>query len=128
MIYDHQSIQQCEIEEARTIAAQCGLMTVPPEMIARMFRLRGTPLTPDAPVAPTQPKVDTIREQKDKLRKIIKRLAAQLIQESDRTLDYQSVYYTLMQTDNVKIDQCTVEQLLARVDYLRAWIEKRRHG
>lgn len=129
VIYDHQSIQQREIEEARTIAAQCGLMTVPPEMIARMFRLRGTPLAPDMPPpSPEQPKVDSIREQKDKLRKIIKRLAAQLIQESDRTLDYQSVYYTLMQQDGEKIDRCTVEQLIARVDYLREWIERRRHA
>ena len=128
VIYDHQSIQQREIEEARTIAAQCGVLTVPPEMIARMFRLRGTPLVSDEPAAPAQPKVDTIREQKDKMRRLIKRLVAQLTHESNKALDYQTVYYTLMQIDGTKIELCTVDQLNARVDRLRDWIKERHHG
>lgn len=128
VIYDHQSIEQREIEEARNIAAQCGIVNVPYEKIARMFRLRGTPLVIDAPPVVVAPKPDTIREQKDKLRKFIKRLAAQLIYESHKALDYQTVYYTLMQIDGTKIDLCTVEQLSARVDRLRAWMEERRDG
>ena len=128
VIYDHQSIQQREIEEARTIAAQCGITGVPYEKIARMFRLRGTPLVVDAPVIIAPPKVDTIREQKDKLRKLIKRLVVQLIHESHNALDYKTVYYTLMQIDGTKIDLCTVEQLNARTDRLRDWVKERRNG
>lgn len=128
VIFDHQSIQQREIEEARTIAAQVGVLTVPPEIIARMFRLRGTPLIADAPPLAAPARIDTMREQKDKLRKLIKRLVAQLIHESQKALDYQTVYYTLMQIDGTKIELCTVEQLDARVDRLRDWIKERRNG
>jgi superfamily II DNA or RNA helicase len=128
VIFDHQSIQQREIEEARSIAAQCGIMSVPPEMLARAFRLRGTPLVVDTPPVVVQPKLDTIREQKDKLRKIIKRLVAQVIHESHESLDYQTVYYTLMKIDGTKIDLCTVDQLNTRVIHLREWIQGHRDG
>jgi superfamily II DNA or RNA helicase len=128
VIYDHQSIQQREIEAARLVAMECGVSNVPYEKIARMFRLRGTPLVVDAPSASVSPKVDTLREQKDKDRKLIKRLAAQLVHESQKTLDYQAVYTMLMQIDGVKLDACTAQQLAARVEKLYAWIKDMRNG
>ncbi len=129
VIYDHLSIEQREIEEARIIAAQCGISSsnVPYEKIARMFRLRGTPLVVDMPM-PAQPKVDTLREQKDKLRKLIKRLVAQYINESGKTLDHQAAYYRLMQIDGNKLDTCTAEQLTTRVEKLHEWIKEYRNG
>lgn len=128
VIYDHQSIQQREIEAARLIAIQAGVTSVPPEKIARMFRLHGASLAADVPAPAAQPKVDTLREQKDKLRKLIRRMVTQLTHASGKTLDHPAIYTALMQADGVKMDVCTVEQLEARIQRLRDWLKEYRNG
>lgn len=129
VIFDHQSINQREIDEARSIVAQCGV-NWPPEMVARMFRLRGAPLggtdVPRPTATPSQP--DPLHIRKDKVRKVIKRIVAQLNSASNGALDYQTIFIELMRRDGVKQNEATLEQLEKRLDYLRTWLERYRDG
>lgn len=130
VIFDHQSINQREIDEARSIAAQCGV-SIPPEILARIFRARdarstgNTNATP-GPTYTTEP--DPLHIRKDKIRKVMKRVVAQLNSASNGALDYQTIYIELMRRDGVKQNEATLEQLEKRLEYVTTWLERYRNG
>jgi superfamily II DNA or RNA helicase len=130
VIFDHQSLNQREIDEARSIATQCGV-NLPAEIIARMFRFKGTPLGSDTnaapgPTAASEP--DPLHVRKDKVRKVMKRVVAQLVQASNNALDYATIYTELMRRDGIDQKHATLQQLEARLEFVTTWLERYRNG
>jgi superfamily II DNA or RNA helicase len=124
VFFDHQAIPQSEISAAAALREQSGVV-VDPVQIAHLFRLAGKPLV--AEQAPCiQPEQEPVYAQKKKLRKLLKRLVAQLTQATD--MDYSDVYTMLMQRDGVRNPDATEAQLKARVDLVKTWLEEARSG
>jgi superfamily II DNA or RNA helicase len=126
VIVDRDLVSQDEIREAGALGQKCGSRE-DPAILARIIReVRGAGFNvkaeakveakPESPAAP-------LHVRKKQLRNLVKRLVAQIREATGGEEDYQSIYAALMRRDNVYQEQATIEQLGARVEFLRNWVE-----
>jgi superfamily II DNA or RNA helicase len=128
VIVDQDTVSQAEIREADEVKKKYGSRE-DPAILARIIReIRGNGFTVRAEAKATKAEPPPLHVQKDRLRRIIRRLAAQVVEMTDERYEFRDVYIALMKRDGVGQDQATIDQLNSRIEFLQEWAKRLSDG